>query len=522
MPASNYLVWQLPFMRKENYLLLVLVGLKFALPFILQHPVYELHRDEYLYYEQGQHPDLGYLENPPLIAVLAAVSSLLGGSVFWIKFWPALFGAATLWLTTRLVKEFGGNWYAQLLAALGILFSAYLRIHFLFQPNFLDIFFWTLSAYFLVRFINTDQNKYLYYLAASLAAGWYSKYSVLFLIAALLLALLLTYHRRVFLRRSFWLALLLGALLIAPNLAWQYWHNWPLFHHMQELQETQLQHLNRADFLKEQVLMLLPVVFLWMGGLFWLFRQRSYRVIGYCFLLIVLLIMLGSGKGYYALGAYPMVLAAGGVWAEKMTPRRRWFRIAFPAIILLLSLPFVPILLPMQKPEGMAAFNRNYNLEKLGILRWEDGENHPLQQDFADMLGWKELAEKTERHFQLQPDSAKASTLIYCANYGLAGSMKYYAKDEYFRNKIISENGTFLLWMPNRLYFRHLIFVDDEMPDADDDVLKRFASVKVVDSCTNVYSRQYGSKIFHFQNATDSARIIAMDDIQKAKQKFSQ
>lgn len=521
MNASNYLVAELPFMRKENLLLLILVLLKFSLPFFLQHSVYELHRDEYLYYEQGQHPDLGYLENPPLIAALAAISSLFGGSIFWIKFWPSLFGAATLWLTTRIVKELGGGWYAQLLAALGILFSAYLRIHFLFQPNFLDIFFWTLSAYFLVRFSKTDVNKHLFYLAVSLALGWYSKYSVLFFIAALLLALLLSHHRKVFLRKSFWLALLLGVILIAPNVVWQYWHNWPLFHHMQELQETQLQHLNRADFLKEQILMLLPVVFLWIGGVIWLLGQRKYHVVAYCFLLILLLIMFGSGKGYYALGAYPMVLAAGGVWAERITVHRRWLRFAFPVVVLLLSLPFVPVLLPMQKPEEMAVFNKKYALDKLGLLRWEDGNDHPLQQDFADMLGWKELTEKTEKLFKQQPDSAKASTLVYCANYGLAASMKYYAKDDYFRQKIFSENGTFLLWTPSRLYFRHLIYIDDEMPERDDAVLNRFAVIKIVDSCTNPYSRQYGTKVIHFQNASDSAWIIAADDIRQAKARFN-
>ncbi|RYZ79460.1 MAG: hypothetical protein EOP06_27155, partial [Proteobacteria bacterium] len=48
------------------------------------------------------------------------------------------------------------------------------------------IFFWTLSAYFLVRFINSNKTRYIFFLAVSLALGWYSKYSVLFFIAALL------------------------------------------------------------------------------------------------------------------------------------------------------------------------------------------------------------------------------------------------------------------------------------------------------------------------------------------------
>jgi 4-amino-4-deoxy-L-arabinose transferase-like glycosyltransferase len=219
-------------MRKEKAILFLLVVLKFLLPFLLSHPAYELHRDEFLYYEQGQHLALGYLENPPLIGLLAKLSSLAGGGYFWIKWWPSLFGAATLWATLKMVKEFGGGAFAQVLAALGIIFTAYLRIHFLFQPNFLEIFFWTLSAYWLVKYLNANKNQYLFLLAISLALGWYSKYSVLFFIAALLGALLLTSHRRLFIQKTFWLALLLGVVLILPNLLWQYNHMWPLLHHM--------------------------------------------------------------------------------------------------------------------------------------------------------------------------------------------------------------------------------------------------------------------------------------------------
>lgn len=508
-------------MKKESLLLLFLFLLKFSLPFLLSHPVYELHRDEYLYYEQGQHLSLGYLENPPLIGVLAAISSLFGGGYFWVKFWPALFGVLTLWVTLKMIKEWGGSLYAQVLAALGLIVTAYLRIHFLFQPNFLEIFFWTLAFFYLLRFLKTNNNRYLFSLAIALALGWYSKYSVLFLIAALFIGILLTHHRGLLANKTFWLALLTGLVLVTPNILWQYYHNWPLFHHMQELQETQLQHLDRLDFLKEQVLFLLPVAFLWMGGLYWLAKQKTYRLMALCFVFIVLLIMMGSGKGYYTLGAYPMLLAAGAVWAEKVSLEKRWLRPVFAAIVLLLALPFIPVLLPLQKPVDMAASNQKFGVGKLGVLRWEDGKDHPLQQDFADMLGWKELAEKAEALYQQQPDSAKAATLIYCASYGLAGGIKYHAKDTSFRNKIISENGTFLLWAPSHLYFKHLILIDDEMPEEDDNVLKRFASSRVVDSCTNAYSRQYGVKVFHFQNATDSAWIIASRDIQEAKQKFS-
>src|SRR5687767_13183304 len=94
-------------------LIAILALIKIILPFILQSPVYELQRDELLYYQQGQHFDIGYLENPPLLSWLAMISSWFGGSEFMIKIWACLFGAATLIVTCLITARFGGNHFAQ-------------------------------------------------------------------------------------------------------------------------------------------------------------------------------------------------------------------------------------------------------------------------------------------------------------------------------------------------------------------------------------------------------------------------
>ena len=508
--------------KRDWFIIASLAALKFVLPFLLQHPIYELHRDEYLYYEQGQHLDFGFLENPPLIGVMAAISSLFGGSFFWVKFWPALIGVLTIFVTAGIVKELGGKLFACFIAALGILFTAYMRIHFLFQPNSLEIFSWTLGAYFLLRFINTQQHKYLYLLSFALALGWWSKYSVLFFITAILISLLLTPYRKLVLHKHFWQALLLGVVLVLPNIVWQYMHNWPLIHHMDELRATQLQYISKTDFMRDQFLQLLPVAFVWIGGLIWLLLQPKYRVIAYIFLLTVLLIMLGSGKAYYTLGAYPMLVAAGGVWLERISLQRLWLRWASAAVILFLSLPLVPLLLPLQPPQEMAMTNKEYKLDELGILRWEDLKNHPLQQDFADMIGWKELAGKAEKVFHSLPDTAKQNTVVYCRSYGQAGALRYYASDPNFRSKIICDNGTFLLWIPDSLQFRNLLFVGHKMPDSDDVVFQHFAKVTPVDSVSNSLSRQYGDEIILFENASDSARELANTGLNEMKAAFGQ
>lgn len=510
-------------MRKNDWIIIfILAALKMVLPFLLSHPAFGLHRDEYLYYEQGHHLSLGYLENPALIGWLAGISSFLGGSFFWIKFWPAVVGVANLLVTAAIAREFGGRRFAMTIAALGIICSGYLRTHFLFHPNFLEIFFWTLSAYYLLRYINTQQDRYLYFLFTALAFGLWSKYSVVFFATGMALSILLTSQRKMLGQKHFWLAALLGLALVAPNIYWQAVHKWPLLHHMKELRETQLQYVDRTTFFKEQLLIFLPVFFVWIGGLIWLLLHKKYRLFGFTFLICIGLIAAGSGKGYYTMGAYPMLLGAGGVWLEQKVARTFFWRIAFTLLIIAFTLPLIPLLLPLRAPQDMAKRNEELGLKKIGILRWEDQQDHALQQDFADMIGWDELAQKAEATFLSLPDSVQQNTVVYCRSYGQAGALKYHAKNSSFRNKIISDNGTFLLWIPKELLLKHLLFVGYKMPAKDDAVFQQFGSVQVIDSVTNPLSRQYGNKIILFKDANEQAASMATEGLKQMKAQFGE
>ena len=499
----------------------ILVAIKLLLPVILQHEIYELQRDEYLYYQQGQHLSAGFLENPPLIAFLSALTEWMGGAEWMLKLWPLLFGALTVILTCLITAEFGGNRFAQFLAGFGILTGAYMRMHYLFQPNFLDIFSWTLVLHFLLRFINTKQNYFLYLLAIALAIGWYSKYSILFLAVAMAASVLLTSHRRIITNEHLYLSLLILLLLVSPNIYWQYTHNWPLLHHMEELQSTQLKFLSPFDFIKDQFLYLLPVVFIWIAGLFWVFKTKPYAVFGWTYLLVIILLLAGSGKSYYAMGIYPMLLAAGGVAIERFAVRHVWIRVAIPVIIIFLTLPFIPMLLPIWEPPKLAAFYEQYEVEKTGLLKWEDQQNHALPQDFADMLGWKELTEKTENFYHTLPDSIQNNTIVFADSYGQAGSLKFYCKDANFGASVFSDNGSNLLWIPDNFFFKHIIVIDRYKPGADDEVFNYFEKSYFIDSVANKYSRQLGDKIFFYQGADPEVSKMASSELQKVKQKFS-
>ena len=505
----------------NKLVIFLLAGLKFLIPFLLIHPAFQLQRDEYLYYQQGQHFDLGYLENPPLLSYLGYISSWFGNKEWLVRFWPGFVGSLTVLTTCLTTARLGGKAFAQFLAGLGIITGAFLRVHILFQPNILDIFFWTCSLYFLVKFIQTNDQKDLLWFAICLALGWWSKYSIIFLIAAIFIGVLLTKHRKIFLQKNTYKAVGIALLLILPNVWWQYAHKWPLIHHMKELRETQLVYVKPMDFIKDQFLLLFPALIIWIAGLIWFFRNSAYRILGWIYISVILLLILGSGKNYYALGIYPVLLAAGAVVWEKIFSIRKWMRYVIVALVIGLTIPILPVGLPMMSPEKLATFYQEKRMDKIGVLKWEDQRDHELPMDYADMLGWKEITEKAERFYNTLADSTKASSGIFCRHYGLAGSLKFYGKDKIFKSKVFSDNGSFLLWIPDDLHFRHLIFLGRRMPDKDDEVFQHFEKITIIDSVTYKLSRQFGDKIIFFENIDPEGLRLAQDGLNEMKREFN-
>jgi hypothetical protein len=188
-------------------------------------------------------------------------------------------------------------------------------------------------------------------------------------------------------------------------------------------------------------------------------------------------------------------------------------------LIIGLTVLLIPLLLPVWKPATLAKFYRDTGVAKAGMLKWEDQQDHSLPQDFADMLGWKELALKTKHFFY--SNYPKSNAVIFCDNYGQAGSLIYYGKDDYFSYRIISANGSFLLWIPDRLWFKDLIYVGEEIPGKESEVFKHFEKMTVVDSVTNPYSRQFGNKIIFYENIDSIGLALAVQQIQALKNKFN-
>ena len=168
-------------MTKNTVILIGFILLKFLLQYILISSDYDLQRDEYLHIDQGQHLAWGFQSVPPFTSWISYLIHLLGNPVFWVKFFPALFGAMTIFIVWKAIEELNGNLFALILGSTCVLFSALLRINILYQPNSFDILSWTVLYFVLLKYIKTDNLKWLYIGAVVFAIGFLNKYNIVFL-----------------------------------------------------------------------------------------------------------------------------------------------------------------------------------------------------------------------------------------------------------------------------------------------------------------------------------------------------
>lgn len=510
-------------MQKVNRLLYLLAFVKLILPFFLQNPVYEPHRDEFLYLAEGNHMAFGYMEVPPLLSVFAWLTHLFGDSMFWIKIWPSLIGAFNFILAGKITISLGGKSYAIFLLFLSFIFSAFLRVHFLFQPNFLEVFFYTVIAFGLIRYIQGSGNKGLYVAGIGAGLGLMSKYSVAFYLIALVIALLLTPQRKIFMNRHLYYALGISVILILPNFIWQYTHHFPVIYHMNELTQKQLQYLSPASFLKDQLLMFFPCCMVWISGLIFLLTDRQSRpflFLAWAYIGVIAILLWFHGKNYYALGLYPVLLALGSYTIEKWTEKRLYFlRYVVCIWAILFGSYFTIIMLPPLKPAAMAVLYKKMHTANTGALRWEDQKNHPLPQDFSDMLGWEEIAQKIGSAYHTLNSDEKNQTVIFCDNYGMAGAVSYY-REKYALPEPYSDNASFLYWLPDHMPMHNLVLITGDTAEMQHDFIKEFSGAVLYDSVTSPYARERGDLIIILKGANDRFRKFFEEKIEEDKRKL--
>ena len=493
-------VEKIKWMFQHYWLLLAFLVGKMILQMMVVNPVYELHRDEFLYLDQAQHLAPGFISVPPLMSWVSVLVFGLGGSEFWVRFFPALFGALTILFSWLMVEELGGRIYSKILICCALLFSVFVRLDILFQPNSFDILTWTAVFYFLVRYLRTQKPLWLFCLVLVFVLGLYNKYNIVFLIVGLLAGILYTRERKVLVSKYFYFGFLLGFLLMLPNVIWQITNNFPVLHHMRALKRTQLDFTSPLGFLMDQLMFVsgsLVLIIAAFVGLAIYKPFKIYRVVGYTYLMVMLIFISLKAKSYYAIGLYPVLLVFGGVYLEAVISIA-WKKYIIGFLVLANLVTFMLIynlVFPVLKPMDIIANKDQF--EKLGLLKWNDGKNHHLPQDFADMLGWKEMAAKALAAYEMVPQDEWAQTLIFCDNYGQAGALNYYNRGK--MPQAYSFNTDYIFWLPRMKEIKNVVLVGDT---PEDNITAMFNGFELVDRVDNKFAIEKNTPVYLLTGAS--------------------
>lgn len=457
---------------------------------------YGFFRDELYYIACTDHPDLGYVDQPPLsIYVLAVSRWLFGDSLFAIRLIPALAGAAMVVITGFTARAMGGGRPAQLMAAMAMA-CAPINLGFdnYFSMNSLDILFWTWGAYVVVRLVNTEDPRYWLLLGCVLGAGLLNKISVLWFGSGLAAGFLLTSHRHWFKTRWPWYALGISVVLFLPYVVWNMMHDFAHLEFIRNAVASKYSSLTAAEFIKGQALLENPIALpLWLAGagfFFFTARGKPYRLLGIAYVVAFLILMVnGHSKAEYLAAAYGFMFAGGGIMVEPLfVPgiKRRLMQV-YAVVLVATAIVLAPFALPILPVESYIRYAGALGLAPSSS---EAKKLDRLPQSYADMFGWEEKAAAVARAYHaLSPEEQKVCA-VFADNYGRCGAIDFFGKN-FGLPKSIGKHNSYWIWGPRNYTGEVMIILGGALKDKQD----MFGSVEVAETVSNTYCMPYENNL---------------------------
>lgn len=412
---------------------------------------YGVFSDELYFIVCGWHPALGYVDQPPLLPLIAGASyHFFGTALLPLRLVPALSMAATVAMTAELARILGGGRFAQWLCGLAVLLGGVFLVDgLLLTTDMMQPLTWLGCGCCVVRLAQTGDERWWLAFGAIAGVGLLSKYLILFYLAGLAVGVVATPLRRSLTRPWIYAGAALALLFVAPSVLWQAWHGWPFL----ELGQAGATAKNLAPsplgFFAQQILFAGPAAApIWLAGL-WRFSirplQPGLRAFPIAYAVMVVLFFVLHGKAYYLAPAYPVLLAGGAVAIEG------W--VAWPALrgIVIAAVTGVgvllaPLALPILPPERYGAYARALGIPS-GAAATEKGRQSALPLHLAGMFGWPEMAAKVSAVYRALPDAERRRAVFYGRDYGEAAAITVYGKP-LSGPPAVSGHNNFFLWGP--------------------------------------------------------------------------
>jgi 4-amino-4-deoxy-L-arabinose transferase-like glycosyltransferase len=190
---------------------------------------FDLAPDEAYYWDWSRNLALGYYSKPPLVAWVIALFTRLGGDhPFFVRVGAVLFSLGSsiviFSLGRALFNSIVGFWtFVIANATPGFAVGSVIMT---IDPPLL--FFWGLTILLLHRALSGEKKGYWYLAGVSLGLGLLSKYTIVALIPSFFCYLALSPAKRSWLKRKEpYLFILIGLIILSPNLSWNYINQWP-------------------------------------------------------------------------------------------------------------------------------------------------------------------------------------------------------------------------------------------------------------------------------------------------------
>src|SRR6266849_5106835 len=168
--------------------------------------------DELYFMACSRHLEWGYVDQPPLIALIVRIERVLfGDSLQSIRLFAALAGAGTVLIAGCIARELGGKRFAQALAAVAVLVAGVcLAMNHYISMNAFEPPAWAGCALILIRIIKTGNQKLWLWFGLIGGIALENKYGIVFFATGVVAGLLLTHQRSAFLKPWIWLGGLLA------------------------------------------------------------------------------------------------------------------------------------------------------------------------------------------------------------------------------------------------------------------------------------------------------------------------
>lgn len=365
----------------------------------------DLSPDEAQYWDWSRHLDWSYATKPPLVAwLIALTTSVFGDGYVGVRFFPILALAVIPWLAYGIVRNMVGRKAAlwafvlttctPLLAAGGLLMT----------PDVPSVTLWLVGLYLLSKIEVEEGGELRDWLTLGVVIGvaGLAKPSVA-LFFPLAFGFLYFNHPRWLLRPHFWVAGLVALACQAPVLYWNWAHDWPMFHHLQDQADSDERWQgwkSFTDFVVNQAVVIGPLTFAGMV-LAWFVAGRRCSLLWWFSAPVFIGFLTMSFLGKVQANWPVLGMATGLLLLAVILPTTKPWHRAVVAVGLAINMLLVVIM------------HDTFLLRQIGI-------ELPIKRDpTKTMLGWRELGNQLQTSLEKYPEAVVITTRYQTAS-GLA------------------------------------------------------------------------------------------------------